>query len=455
MFLEKVKSEGLAHLSYMVGDGGLAAVIDPRRDVDVYLEIATREGVRIAHVFETHRNEDYLIGSREIQDLTGAEIHHGANLDWGYGDKVSEGESFRIGSARISVLETPGHTFESISYALADGNFGDEPIGVFTGDALFIGDVGRTDFFPNRAKEVAGLQYESIFKKILPLGDDVLLYPAHGAGSVCGSHIASREFSTLGYERRHSQPLQKTDREAFIDMKLQEHHYYPPYFSQMEEWNQQGPAVLGHLPVPAAWSPEEFEQAVEGGATAIDLRSTEAYAGACVPSTISLPLHMLNTFGGWYLPYGEPIALVVEEAAQVGTAVRYLVRMGYDRVAGYLAGGLHAWATSGREYQEVPVVHVDELSRRIKAKDRFTLLDVRSRSEYERGHLPGAVNVYVGQLAENLDEVPRDRPITTFCGSGQRAMIAASILKRNGFEQVENCLGSMAACRAVGCPIVE
>jgi hydroxyacylglutathione hydrolase len=209
MFLEKIKSDGIAHLSYILGDGLEAAVIDPRRDCQIYIDIAARQGTRISRIFETHRNEDYIIGSKDLVQRTGATIHHGKAFNFAFGKAVSEKDSFELGGLRLTILETPGHTFESISIVVTDTNFGDDAVAVFTGDTLMIGDVGRTDFFPDRAKEVAAALYDSIFTKLLPLGDQTIIYPAHGAGSVCGDSMASREFSTIGHERLNNPVLQK------------------------------------------------------------------------------------------------------------------------------------------------------------------------------------------------------------------------------------------------------
>lgn len=455
MFLEKVKSESLAHLSYILGHGGEAAVIDPRRDCEIYVDIAHRNGARITHIFETHRNEDYVIGSRDLARRTGAEIYHGKNLAFAYGNPVSEGDTFDVGDIRLTILETPGHTFESISIALSDQSFGEKPIGVFTGDCLFIGTVGRTDFFPDRAREVAGLQYDSIFDKILPLGDPVILYPAHGAGSVCGSGMANREFSTLGYERMFNPALQAKDREAFIEQKISGHEYQPPYFRKMEEYNQNGSApVMDLLPEPPPLSPGEFEQAMQKGDLAIDLRSPEAFAGAFIPGSLAIPLAMVPAFAGYFVPYDKDIILVVNSHNEVDTAVRHFFRLGFDRLAGFLAPGMHGWEISGRQYGRIPAVHVKELVRRIHEKERFTLLDVREISEVkETGKLPGAVHIFLGELPQLIDKVPKDKPVTTFCGSGKRAIIAASYLKQHGFGKVEDSLGSMEACMAVGCPV--
>ncbi len=453
MFLSVVRSEGLGHLSYLVGDGDQAAVIDPRRDCDVYVEMAYREGARITHIFETHRNEDYVIGSRDLADKTGAQIFHGRALSFAYGESVADGDAFELGRARITVLETPGHTFESISLALADLDFAAEPVAVFTGDALFIGDVGRTDFFPDRAEEVAGLLYDSLFQKLMPLGEHVIVYPAHGAGSVCGIGMASREFSTLGYERQHNPALQVPDRAAFIRRKTGEHHYMPPYFKDMERLNQHGAPLLGTGPRPRPLDAGAFAGKMTAGLFALDIRSPEAIAGASVPNSLAIPAELLSGFAGWYLPHEAAIGLIAAGYDDIQRAVRQLTRLGYDNIVGFLEGGLHAWETSGRDYATIPALHAKELRLRLEEAEPFLLLDVRSQTEVASGRLPKSVHAYVGELPGHIQDLPRDRVMTTFCGSGQRAIIAASLLKREGFDRVEVCLGSMAACRAVGCPI--
>jgi hydroxyacylglutathione hydrolase len=368
---------------------------------------------------------------------------------------VEEGDIFQVGDLLLKVIETPGHTYDSISIAAYDTSFSNnEPIAVFTGDALFIGDVGRTDFFPDRKEEVAGLLYDSIFEKLLPLGDQVLLYPAHGAGSVCGSGMAQREFSTLGYEKRNNPALQFESRQAFVDFKVNEHHYMPPYFKKMEEYNQFGnvPQVC-NVPSPRPMGVGEFKKRMDEGMLVLDTRSAEAFAGAFIPGSLAMPLHMIPAYAGYFLDYDTEIGLVVDNRADVEIAERYLLRIGYDTVAGYLEGGLNAWEKAGKEYGRIPAVHVNELVRRITENEEYTLLDVRKQEEVEQGRLPGSRHVFLGHLPDKLDEVPRDRPVTTFCGSGERAIIAASILKRAGIEQVEDALGSMAACASQGCPI--
>ncbi|MFG6158145.1 rhodanese-like domain-containing protein [Halomonas sp. 1390] len=453
MRIEKIKSEGVAHLSYMVIDGQSAAVIDPRRDIDVYLDIARREGANITHVFETHRNEDYVVGSRSLAEMTGARVFHGQAGQVAHAQPATDGEHFDIGKARLTVLETPGHTLDSISLTLADSDFGDAPVAVFTGDTLFIGDVGRTDFYPERREEMAGKLYDSLFGKLLPLGDGVQLYPAHGAGSVCGSGMAEREFSTLGYERRYN-PMLQLDRSAFIRTKSQEHHYQPPYFRRMESLNDQG---IEHdaLPRPSALPPGPFAERCGRDMTVLDLRTPEAFCGAHIPGSLSMPTAVAPGYIGWLVSYDTPLGLVLDDDADLDRALRELYRLGYDRVEAYLTPGMTAWEASGADYGVVPTIAASTLKQRYAQDEAFVLLDVRGIEEYEAGHLPEARHIYLGHLPDRLDELPKEVPIVTFCGSGKRAAVAASLLKRHGFDRVENCLGSMAACQAVGCQIVD
>jgi len=456
MFLEKVKSEGLAHLSYILGHNGQAAVIDPRRDCQAYIDIAGQHGARITHIFETHRNEDYVAGSTNLARRTGAEIYHGQDLDFSYGKPAVEGEAFQFGDMTLAILETPGHTFESISLVLRDASYGDQPLAVFTGDLLFIGAVGRTDFFPDRHREVAGLQYDAIFDKILPLGDQVILYPAHGAGSVCGSNMAEREFSTLGYERANNPDLTFDSRAAFVEHKITESPKIAPYFKKMEPLNQHGAPPMDLLPEPAPMSAEQFDKAIQAGMICVDLRSPEAFAGAFIPGSLAIPLEMISAYAGYFLPYDRRIGLVCDGRGDVAPAVRQLIRLGFDDIVGYLEGGLHTWETSGKNYDRIAAVHVDELTQRMNDKEDFTLLDVREEEEIKQsGRFPKALHIFLGDLPGRIHEVPKDKPVVTFCGSGMRAIIAASILKQNGFERVEDNLGSMAACQAAGCPIVD
>lgn len=447
MFIEKIKSEGLAHLSYLVGDGDEAAVIDPRRDGEVYLEMAQARGCRIAHVIETHCNEDLVSGAPMLAEMTGAEVWHGPNADSAvvYARTVREGEEFRLGKLRLKVWETPGHTFDSLSISVHDDDFGDAAVGVFTGDALFIGDVGRTDFYPDRAREVAGLLYDSL-QKILDLGDQALIYPAHGAGSVCGAGMADREFSSIGYERAHNPALQHPDRASFVEAKLAEHHEKPPYFARMEEMNTAGAGPAPRVPTPRPLSAAAFE-ARDGNAVLVDVRGVAAYLGAHVPGSLALPADMIPSFAGWYLGYDDGLVLVADDAAQAETAARHLARIGYDRVSGFVTTAMPAWAAGGRGFATMPVVTADEVAmRREMAPEDWTILDVRGQGEVDAaGLIEGSTHVYVGEVPAKLDALDPSAHYTVMCASGARATIAASALKRAGFQRVDVFLGSMGA----------
>lgn len=451
MFLEKIKSDGLAHLSWMIGGAGEAAVIDPRRDCEIYSRIAADHGCRITHVFETHRNEDLLSGARILADRTGARVLHGPNAagDVAYAETTIDGDEYDIGGVRIRVLETPGHTDDSLSFAYRDPEFGDESVGVFTGDTLFVGDVGRTDFYPDRKREVAGLLYDSL-QKLMALGDQAVIHPAHGAGSVCGDAMADREISTIGYERLNNPRLQIEDRESFIDAKVEEHHRQPPYFRHMEAGNLEGATSIDRPLQPAAMDVGPFDEATEGRIV-LDVRSAAAYLGAHLPTSLAIPEGMIASFAGWFLVPDDELLLVAENADQAQRAARSLARIGYDRIDGYLVPSLPGWAAAGHRFDRVPVIDTDEVKQRLDRADAdWTLLDVRDDNEVESGRIPGSVNAYVGELPQRLDSLVRDRRYTVMCGSGSRATIAASLLLRNGFEHVDLFLGSFSAWSAAG-----
>lgn len=456
MIFERIKSEGLAHLSYFIGSGDEAIVIDPRRDCQIYFDLARKEGMKIKYIFETHRNEDYVIGSLELKELTGAEIYHGQGVDFKYGNFVFDGQEFNFGSMKLAALHTPGHTDESMSYTLADPDAGKEPFMVFTGDALFVGDVGRTDLYgPEEAPRLAANLYDSIFNKILPLGDGVILCPAHGAGSLCGGAISKREYSTLGLERIQNPALQRTDKEEFVKFKLEEKLEFPPYFRKMEEYNLSGPSLLNGLPVPEPLPPEEFTTEIEKGALIVDTRMPHSFGGAHIKGSYGIWLKGLPFFSGWLLPYDRPILLVVEENEQTETAVRYLIRIGYDNIAGFLKGGIAAWYMKALPVESLNLISVQSLKDKMEKNEEMFLLDVRGKEEWDEGHIEGAKHIYAGHIEENLDKVPRDLPIVVYCDSSRRSNIAASILKKNGYDEVYNVLGSMTAWKNAGYEVVK
>ena len=446
MIFERVKSGGVAHLSYFIGSNGEAVVIDPRRDCRIYIDLARRGEMKINYIFETHRNEDYVIGSLELGHFTGARIYHGPGLQFKYGARLRDGQEFHFGTLELVAIHTPGHTDESMSYVLADLTAGEEPVMVFSGDTLFVGDVGRTDLYgPKEASRLAGSLYDSIFNKLLPLGDEVMLCPAHGAGSVCGGAISKREQSTLGLERVHNPVLQRTKKEDFIQFKIAEHHERPPYFRKMEKINLEGPPLLEHLPNPSPLLPEEFQKQMELGAVVVDTRTPPAFGGAHVRNSYSVWLEGLPSFAGWVLPYGKPILLVLEDKEHLENAVRYLIRLGYDEISGYLRGGIEAWYNEALPTEHLDLLTVQELKTRLDSGDNLVVLDVRRKDEWDDGHLKAALHIYVGHLEARLKKVPSDQPIAVICNVGHRASLGASILRQAGYQEVYNVLGSITA----------
>lgn len=447
MLVEKIKTPGLSHLSYILGAGGEAAVIDPRRDCEVYLETARREGLRITRVFETHRNEDFVSGAPHLAAMTGAEVFHGPNADGEvvYAKTTREGDCHEIGQLEIRVLETPGHTFDHLAYAIFDREYPETAVGVFTGDALFVGEVGRTDFYPDRKREVAGLLFDSL-RKICELGDQAIVYPAHGAGSVCGSAMADREFSTLGHERRNNPMLQIADREEFIDRKVGENHYQPPYFRLMERLN-----LVGGDPAPRVIAPQPMtlDQLSSCGADKIvDIREPLAYAAGHLPGTINLPVDMIPAFAGWFIGEDDTIALVASSQGQLATAMEHLVRIALDDVVGGYVGVVPA-AASGKAMRSIPMIGTAEVERRLAAgRDGWTLLDVRDADERQSAAIEGSQHIYVGQLNERRKDLDPARHYTLMCASGMRATVAAGWLDAHGFDRLDVYLGSMGAWKA-------
>lgn len=449
MFIEIFKSEGLSHLSYLIGNYGQAAVIDPRRDCSIYADVAAKKGCRITHIFETHRNEDLISGAPILKQLTGAEVYHGLNADGevSYATSTQENDEYALGNLTLRVIETPGHTHDSLSFALYDTEFGSDAVAVFTGDALFVGDVGRTDFYPERNAEVAGLLYDSL-QKLLALGDQTLLYPAHGAGSVCGDNMANREFSSIGYERLNNPKLKLASRQAFIDEKTQEHHYQPPYFRHMERMNLSGGSAFNPVSTASALGIDEYK-ALPADTITLDVRAISSFLGAHIPSSLAIPVAMIPAFAGWYLKPDDSIVLVADSADDATVASTHLARIGFDKVRGYLTADLPEWAASAESFKSVAAINVEAFkARRNDSPEHWQLLDVRGKSEVAKQPVEQAAHYYAGLLPEQAHKLDRSKHYTCMCGSGARATIAASVLMRMGFEKVDVFLGSVGALLA-------
>jgi hydroxyacylglutathione hydrolase len=450
MLFERIVSEGIAHNSYLVGSDGQAAVIDPRRDCDIYLEIAQNHDLAVTHIFETHRNEDYVIGSRELAARCGAAIYHGARMAFSYGKPVHDGDTFSFGSLELTLIETPGHTEESISLVLRDKDAGSQPYMVFCGDTLFAGDIARTDFFGQERKaEMAGKMFDSIHTRILPLGDGAILCPAHGAGSICGGTIADHPFTTVGYEKRTNRLL-LLDRETFIARRVAETPYVPPYFRQMETFNRDGAPIIRGLPDIPPLTIADLTRLRSEGCQILDIRSPTSFGAGHIPGSISVWREGLPAFMGWFLDYRQPIVILDDFNLAPDTVHRHFVRLGYDNLAGYLGGGFPAWTKAAQEIHTLPTCSVQQLKDRLETESPF-LLDVRDSKNWETfGHIRGAHHRYVGELPDHLDEIPRHEPLVIYCDAGFKGSLAASILARHQYRNMTNVLGGITAWKRAG-----
>lgn len=452
MLFERIVSPGLAHYSYLIGDKNEAVVIDPRLDCDIYVEKATAEGMRIGQILETHRNEDYVVGSVELANRTGAEIWHAdSQWDYNYGQAAKDDQAWKTGRMEIEAIETPGHTPGSMSYLLRDPN--GLPWIIFSGDTLFAGDVGRIDLLgADQAPKMAGLLYDSIFGRLLPLGDQLIVCPAHGAGSVCAESIAERLWTSIGMERQCNPKLQFRNREEFVASLLQERIERPPYFRNMEKLNLKG-ATMKRLPTPKALSAKEFVVMAKNSFV-LDTRMELGFGAAHVTGSQSIWIGGLASFEGWFIPKDKPILLVCEPC-DLNEAVRILIREGYEDISGFLAGGMLSWHMSGLKSASIKTTTVQELCSLLD-KDETTpahILDVRSEEELKRdGQIEGLQHIHVTQIPEHMDEIKKDGAIYIFCGSGMRSMIAASFLQRHGWQNLNVILGGLAGWKSAKCP---
>ncbi|MBN2156184.1 MAG: MBL fold metallo-hydrolase [Candidatus Lokiarchaeota archaeon] len=454
MYFKKIDSEGLSHFSYILGSLNDAVVIDPKRDIQEYLDICIKQGFSIKYIFETHRNEDYIIGSREFSRLLpNAEIFRGNDLPYEYGTTLRDGQRFTFGDCKIKAIHTPGHTLGHYSYVVYGENMEDQPQFVFTGDALFAGDTGRTDFYGEQRKsEISGLLYDSIHQKILPLGDEVILCPAHGSGSVCGSKIEERFPTTIGIEKKLNSQL-KMSRNDFVKNKVEELHTFPPYFKKMEEFNLGKAPYLYERNFPKPLNPKEVQQWIDKSAQIVDTRNPSDYGGAHIKGSICIWLEGLPSFSGWMLNYEDPIILILEKNEDVTKATNYLSRIGFDNIVGFLNGGLLKWCVAALPIEHTELITVHELKTLIETGSEIMVLDVRSQEEWNEGHLSPAFNIYAGQVPVNLEKIPKDTSIVVHCSVGLRATVAASALENKGYKKIKIVLGSYNAWENAGYPI--
>jgi hydroxyacylglutathione hydrolase len=463
MYLRQSLIPGLGHISALLADeeSGTAAVVDPRRDIDLYLDEARDKGLRISHVFETHLHNDYLSGAAELAAQTGAVhvIGSGAGLATRHLG-VSDGSSIEVGALRFSALETPGHTPEHVSYAVVDRAQADDPALLFTGGSLLVGSVGRTDLLgAELARPSARAMYASLHEKLLVHHDHVGVLPTHGAGSLCSRSISSAPSSTIGQERRDDPLLRIGDVEAFADALLAGQPAYPRYFARMRAINQAGPRPIGTIPEPRPLPPAQVRDLLAGEHLLVDLRRGREYAAGHVPRSLSIPADdSFGTWLGWVVDFDRPLVLLLRRPEDWDTAVRQALRIGYEHVAGHLDGGIEAWREAGLPLESSSRLDIGELHGLLaggagRGGNGPLLLDVRQADEYAAGHVPGSLHLMAGDLPDRLSELPRDREIVTICASGFRSSIAASLLQRAGFEHVTSVSGGVPAWQTAGYPV--
>ena len=443
----------LAHASYMVGSEGVAAIIDPQRDVEIYLEAARQKNLKIEHIIETHLHADFVSGHLELAKRTGARIYLGAGAGATFAHQsVKDGDSIQFGSCRFDFLSTPGHTLESITIAMTDLSDPQRPQALFTGDTLFVGDVGRPDLSGNHTpEELAAMLYLSLHEKLLAFPDQTQIYPAHGAGSLCGRQMSSERSSTIGKERRTNYALQARSSEEFVRLLTEGLPPRPEYFGRDVEMNRRGASALDQIPPPVPIRAPEVFKLQKEGAIVLDTRPAMQFAVAHVPGSIHIALS--GQYASWaarLLGLDNRIILVGEDADHLRESQMRLARVGIENVHAYLEDGIAGWIAGGYELDYIPQITVQEFSElREQEKDHILVLDVRERGEVEAGAMESSLPIPLGQLESRTAEIPRDRLLVVHCKSGYRSSIATSILRRAGFRDIANLTGGYDAWKTL------
>ncbi len=445
MLLKYFYDQKLAQASYMVGcqQTGEALVVDPARDITPYLNAAESEGLTITHITETHIHADYVSGSRELAYATGAALYLSdmGDENWKYSFDapnivfVNDGDMWMVGNIRVDVIHTPGHTPEHISFMITDTAASEIPMGVFTGDFLFVGDVGRPDLLEaaagmmGTADSGARLQYQTV-EKFKSMPGHLQIWPAHGAGSACGKALGAVPSSTLGYEKLVNPAFQFDNEQDFVDWLLDGQPEAPDYFAQMKKVNKIGSPLLNELDSPARLTKAELDQAIADGALVLDMRQRDDFTRGHVPGTINIAESEGGcvNYAGWLVDYDEPTYIIGEED-KLDSIISNLRAIGVDRIDGVFTPD----AVEGEEVESLPSVSVDEVAENLS---NYTIIDVRGASEYAEKHIAGAQNIPLGYLPRHLDDLPRDKTLVTQCASGYRSQIAASLLQKHGFNVV-------------------
>ena len=441
MFIETIKVDGLSNSSYVIGSeqSGQCAVIDPVRDVDQYTSVASNHGVRITYAMETHLHNDFISGARELASQTGCQV--GASASGGTlfpSVRLQDGDEFDLGEFKLKVLHTPGHTPEHISFLVEEQG---EPTGIFTGGALIIGGAARVDLLGNRvAPFLARWLHQTIHGKLLKLPDSVRVYPTHGGGSFCSvaGPGSDKTSTTIGEEREHNPFAAEAEESAFVKFALTGLGSYPSYFKRMADINRRGPDVLGGVPQPASLTPLSVRNQLNENASLVDARQHRLFNELHVPGSFAVPFgDSFASWLGWLLPWAQPIILLPPAPADQDAMVRQLIRIGYDRINGFLAGGIEAWKAAGLPTESAVGIDLETLKDLSGQDHAPMILDVRQRSEYHAGHIKGALNIELGELQEHLDGLPREIPLITVCAGGMRASMAGGILQRDGRDNVQ------------------
>ena len=457
MYFEQFYLGCLAHASYLLASEGEAVVVDPQRDVELYLKAAEQHGVTIRHIFESHLHADFVSGHKELAARTGAKIYMGAQAGATLPHvPVRDGFELKFGKASIRVLETPGHTLESICLVVIDHEKSAAPWAVLTGDTLFIGDVGRPDLSPRHTPaELAGLLYDSLHLKLLTLADGVLVYPAHGAGSLCGKNMRAERSSTIGTERLTNYALQIKSREEFVQQLTSNLPARPEYFLKDAEINRTGAAALADLAPLRSIAPAELKSMLSAGEIALDVRPGDEFAAEHVPGSVNIALSgQFASWAGTVLGLSAHPVLIATSDEQVEEARLRLARVGIEVLDGYLAGGVAAWKQAGLPVASIAQITAGELEARLKS-EQMQVLDVRREPEWDAGHIENAAWWPLDNFRVSPPEIDHDAPIAVHCKSGYRSMIASSLLQRAGFKHVINVIGGFDAWQQAKLPSVS
>ncbi|MEP6921658.1 MAG: MBL fold metallo-hydrolase [bacterium] len=440
----------LAHASYLIGSEGEAVVVDPQRDVDQYIDEAAANDLTIKYVIETHLHADFVSGHRELAERTGAEIVFSEKAGATFPHRqVKDNEELNVGQLNLKVMETPGHTPESISVLVSDPNIPDQPSKILTGDTLFVGDVGRPDLAGGKGytpQVMAGMMYDTLHNRLLKLPDETEVYPAHGAGSMCGRNMSKETSSTIGEQRRLNYALQPMSKDEFVRMMTTDLSDAPAYFSRDAEMNRQGASALDVLPRPPALTPAEVHELAALGHLVLDVRSAAEFGAGHIPGAVNIGLAgQFAIWAGSLIPLTTSIVLVTESEEKVAEAQKRLARVGIESVKGYLDGGIESWRKEAR--QTVTQISVDDLHKLLRKEKELQIIDVRRPAEYQSGHVPRAHSVELSHLHERLAGMTLDpgKPTAVICAGGYRSSAASSLLQKQGFMNLLNVTGGTGA----------